>query len=264
MVKGDTAEQAAVLYKTELERTFGAMYSDIDPLSHLQQELSDHGPLIPSSKVNKNNEVVTAAPRANLSLAPLDEPEQRIYSSEQSKLILEQLSEELVSARRGDCEKDTSLKQIIPYVMLKHKDDYFAYKRLSGSGEKRLVDSISIGVGGHMNYRSDDRDHAGLLEVIAQESLRELNEELIIGQDVKVDIKWDDMKILNDDKEDVGKVHIGVILFAELSSDDVQVRETDSLEGSFVSKEWLSENRDKLESWSRMYIDSLDLAETSV
>lgn len=256
MITATNLEDASTSYKKELTSKFGGLYDDVDPTKHLVDVLHDYAPVAPEQKKLKDHEVVTAFPRKNLPLPSIETAEKRLYDKDASLDILRKASQEMVSLRRGDCEKDPSFKQLIPYVILKHEDRYFAYKRLSGSGEQRLVDSVSIGVGGHMNFRSEDGSFDSLLKLVSNEALREINEELIIGKDVEVNIDPTNFRILNDDLNEVGQVHLGLILFVELTSDDVLVRETDSLEGEFVSKEWLIENIDKLESWSQIYVES--------
>jgi predicted NUDIX family phosphoesterase len=57
---------------------------------------------------------------------------------------------------RSVAEDDPSLKQIIPYVLVRRADTYLHYVRGKGSGEKRLVAKGSIGIGGHINHRDED------------------------------------------------------------------------------------------------------------
>ena len=52
---------------------------------------------------------------------------------------------------RDACETDDDLKQMIPYVIVRHGGKYLAYSRTSQSGEKRLVGKRSVGIGGHIN-----------------------------------------------------------------------------------------------------------------
>jgi len=57
---------------------------------------------------------------------------------------------------RSLAEDDPSLKQIIPYVLVRRGDTLLHYVRGKGSGEKRLVAKGSIGIGGHINHRDED------------------------------------------------------------------------------------------------------------
>lgn len=261
MVPAESLEQASAEYKQLLKANFGQLYEDVIPEEHLQQVLKGYAPEIPAVKYKKVDEVVTGVDRVMLGMIPLHEQQRKIFSQEDSETIIERASNCLDSQRRGVCETDPMFKQIIPYVIVKHGERFFVYKRLSGSGEKRLVDSYSIGVGGHMNFRPQDGDVDELKRVIIEEATRELNEELVFGPDVELTIDPTKMLVLNDDQAEVGKVHLGILLFAEVSSDDVLVRETDSLEGGFVTMDQIIENFDSLEDWSKMYVESLQTVE---
>ena len=52
---------------------------------------------------------------------------------------------------RPRAETDRSLKQIIPYLVLRDGDRIFLMKRTSAGGDARLHDLYSVGVGGHLN-----------------------------------------------------------------------------------------------------------------
>ena len=52
---------------------------------------------------------------------------------------------------RQAAEIDPSLKQIIPYLVLRDGDCIFLMKRTRAGGDARLHDLYSIGVGGHLN-----------------------------------------------------------------------------------------------------------------
>jgi hypothetical protein len=49
---------------------------------------------------------------------------------------------------RSRAEDDPSFKQLIPYVVLKYRDQVFHYTRGQGGGEKRLRALRSVGIGG--------------------------------------------------------------------------------------------------------------------
>lgn len=255
MLPASTLEEAASSFHSMMSEAFNGLYDDIDPTDCLQSVLLNHGSLPRPVPINKNDEVVTCVLREDiLTLPAIEEAHVGIFSGEEAGLMLMDLSKELYSIRRGDCEQDTEYKQIIPYVVLRHENKYFAYKRLSGSGEQRLVNHISIGVGGHMNLRPSDDNFGDFMEVLMTEATRELEEELIIGDDVSVYFDRENFHILNDDLNEVGRVHIGVVMVVDLNSDNIRVRETDSLEGGFVTEEYLLENEDKLESWTSIYL----------
>ena len=98
--------------------------------------------------------------------------------------ILAGLTARVHLARRGDVEEDPSLLQPIPYIVLMRDGDVgpevFTYTRLTGGGESRLHGKVSVGVGGHMNRLFD---HLGLMNMVAEEAGRELEEELVSLRD---------------------------------------------------------------------------------
>src|SRR2546428_14013134 len=52
---------------------------------------------------------------------------------------------------RASMEEDPSFKQIIPYVIVRHRGRLFLVQRSTEGGETRLHGKYSIGVGGHIN-----------------------------------------------------------------------------------------------------------------
>lgn len=52
---------------------------------------------------------------------------------------------------RAQVENDPDFKQLIPYVLIKRGNAWLHYIRGQTSGEKRLVNRGSIGIGGHIN-----------------------------------------------------------------------------------------------------------------
>lgn len=156
--------------------------------------------------------------------------------------------------RRGDAEQDTTMKQPIPSVIIKRGDEVFVYKRLSAGGEARLHDQLSLTVGGHMNRINDVRDWTFNLEVNMH---RELEEE------VEITGLYDSPKLIgliNDDSNDVGEVHIGILYLLEISSHaDVVVRETDTLEGCWIRTKDLNKAGlfEAFETWSQLATEVL-------
>ena len=159
--------------------------------------------------------------------------------------------------RRGDAEENPDYKQPIPYAVIKRSNQYYGYTRLQGGGETRLHGLISLGIGGHMN---DIPNTKGFGEVLLENLKRELEEEVNItstnGQDVSQTL--DIIGLINDDENEVGKVHIGILAFIELSENaEVTVRETEQLKGKWFTVEELKENYERLESWSKFVVDAL-------
>ncbi len=166
---------------------------------------------------------------------------------------------------RRHAELDSSLKQVIPYCVMLRGDEIFLMRRLAAGGEARLHGKRSVGVGGHINpvdERSDGgadgADREGPADdVIAEGLRREIAEELYVEGDWRAR----PVGLLNDDSTDVGSVHVGLVAIVSASG-EVSVRETDVLEGAFVSiaalRQMLADERDTFETWSALVLDQLD------
>ena len=63
--------------------------------------------------------------------------------------------------------------------------------------------------------------------------------------------------MLNDDTNEVGRVHLGVVHVFRLAEPNVKKREQMITELAFLSREELNTRRDSLESWSQLCLDSL-------
>jgi predicted NUDIX family phosphoesterase len=155
---------------------------------------------------------------------------------------------------RAPAETDPSLKQIIPYVLLVHGDRVLHYVRGKKAGEQRLVAKGSIGIGGHMN------DHDEGLFALDREAYeaavqREVGEELRLGARYTNHV----VALLNDDSNDVGKVHLGVVHVFRLESDDVQKGEAMITDLQFLDRAQLAQRHEAMESWSQICFDHLDV-----
>ena len=136
--------------------------------------------------------------------------------------------------RRGDVETDPSFQQIIPYIVFNYQDKYFLYKYLPKAGEKRLVDTYQLGVGGHINPEDGD-ENKDILEV---GMMREWSEE--------VDFKGNFLSkklvgILNDDSAPVEQVHLGLVYNFEGDSPEISIKETETMRGELVDKKDIGE-----------------------
>lgn len=150
--------------------------------------------------------------------------------------------------RRGDMEEDPSFKQLISYCIIRNEDETLVYKRLEGGGETRLHGLLSIGVGGHMNDIESEGDIDGKLRVNAA---RELEEEVGLSTD---DVKNIEIHgLINDDGNDVGKVHIGLVLKIDVEKDKVINNEEDTIALEWVKNDIL-ETMSPYESWSELII----------
>jgi predicted NUDIX family phosphoesterase len=169
------------------------------------------------------------------------------------KSITENIARTYSVMRRGDAEENTNYKQPIPYMAIKRGNQVFSYKRLTGGGETRLHNQISLGVGGHLN-NVEGLDFYG---VLADGLQRELEEELFIN---KEKLALTTVGLINDDENEVGKVHIGMLVIGDLpENEEVSVRETYQLLGEWINIEDLHkpEVYENLETWSQFVVDVL-------
>ena len=153
---------------------------------------------------------------------------------------------------RPDAETDPTHKQIIPYSIFHHKGRYLAYTRGGKSGEKRLVSKRSIGIGGHINPH-DERENSLASTTYFNGVEREIDEELRIAGTHTQRV----IGLINDDSNEVGQVHLGVVHLFELESDEVESNEDAIQDIQFWTIEELLQNKDELETWSNICVDHL-------
>jgi len=151
---------------------------------------------------------------------------------------------------RSLAETDPSLKQIIPYVLVRRGDALLHYVRGKGSGEKRLVALGSIGIGGHINHRDEGLFGTGL-DFYEEAVQRELHEELLIDADLTTRV----VALINDDSTPVGQVHFGVVHVCALGDQHVSRGEPCITELQFLTLERLRARRDAMETWSQFALD---------
>ena len=156
-------------------------------------------------------------------------------------------------APRSAAETDPTLKQIIPYTLLVHEGRVLHYVRGKKAGEQRLVAKGSMGIGGHIN---DHDEGLFAMDRAAYEAAvrREVGEELRVGASYSDHV----VALLNDDSNEVGKVHLGVVHVFHLSSANVQKGEAMITELQFLDRAGLAAQRDRMESWSQICFDHLD------
>ncbi len=175
---------------------------------------------------------------------------------------------------RNIVETDESVRQVIPYVVvMNRKLELFTYKRLAG--DSRLVEKYSIGVGGHANFvgmwqlrRPESLEYETETDKCLKiEAARELEEELGIGRMPGQSFPWDSEDflagpygIIRLSNNPVNRVHLGLVYLLTVNF-DVKVRETESLEGSFMRPEDLGKSPvyDKLEDWSKEALEILSV-----
>jgi predicted NUDIX family phosphoesterase len=155
---------------------------------------------------------------------------------------------------RAQVEKDPSLKQLIPYVLMAHAGRYLSYVRGKRAGETRLVGNRSIGIGGHINPTDDlplfNDNFRGTYEAAVA---REVAEEV----DIQTPHADRIVALLNDDSNEVGQVHLGVVHLWTLQAPEVNRREQMITQMAFLTPHELSGLRETMETWSRICLDNL-------
>lgn len=147
---------------------------------------------------------------------------------------------------RSSMELDANYKQIIPYMIFTYADRYFMMQRTAITSEQRLKNKYSLGIGGHV--RQQDVIGNDLM-VWAQ---REFYEEIAYNGSMKVT----PLGVLNDDSNEVGRVHLGLVLLLEGDSADIAVK-SELKSGQLLTLSECKAYYDHLESWSTYVVDML-------
>jgi predicted NUDIX family phosphoesterase len=151
--------------------------------------------------------------------------------------------------KRKVAESNPAYKQLIPYALLQFKDTIFVYRRGKLLAEKRLHGNFSLGVGGHISVTDP-----GLFGTTYEDGLkREINEEVNIESRYTQRI----VALLNDDSNDVGKVHFGIVHVLALEKPLVKPREKSINETRFLNMSELQKDIDKFENWSKICIQHI-------
>ncbi len=157
---------------------------------------------------------------------------------------------------RAEMETDPSFKQLIPYVIFRHRDaqgreTVFQYTRGKGQGEGRLHSKRSVGIGGHIS--ADDATSTSAANPYEEGLRRELAEEVII------DTSYSErcVGLINDDESEVGKVHLGVVHIFDVDEPAIQPRESELIECGFRAIDEVLADLTGFESWSKICLEAL-------
>ena len=151
--------------------------------------------------------------------------------------------------RRAQAEEDPAFKQIIPYVVLRWRDQVFNYVRGKRAAETRLQALRSVGVGGHINPADTNLFDSPYRQAM----LREVNEE------VRLDTAYEErcLGLINDDRTPVGQVHLGIVHIFDLAEPRVQRREQGLTRAGFTPLAELLAARAAFETWSQFVLDEM-------
>ena len=172
----------------------------------------------------------------------------KVFITQEIDAICDFILENYTFAPRESAEYDRSLKQIIPYVVIRQEGRFFLMKRLKKQTEQRLHDQLSLGVGGHIN----PGEHMAAGESILEAGLyRELREEVFVEKIQSLRC----VGILNENNGGVSDFHMGVVYLLEAKG-AVFVRETGKMEGEFATLEEIQSKNADLETWSQVVLAS--------
>lgn len=147
---------------------------------------------------------------------------------------------------RESAEQNFEFKQVIPYVLVRHADFWLMSRRTKAQQETRLHDKCSLGQGGHINdldFVSNDPILTGLL--------RELREEFVLD----AEYGCSPVGLVNDDSNEVGKVHFGIVFEMRVKSLKLEVGEKSKHQAQWVPTSGLRLHYDAMENWSKIVTD---------
>jgi predicted NUDIX family phosphoesterase len=154
---------------------------------------------------------------------------------------------------RSAMEQDPSFKQLIPYVIFRHREPggatrVFQYTRGKGQGESRLHAKRSIGIGGHISA-----DDAASQSAYDEGMRRELAEEVLIDTPYRGQM----VGLINDDETEVGRVHLGVVHLLDVDRPAIQPRESEIIDAGFRPINDLLFDLSAFETWSQICLKAL-------
>ncbi|MCH2182201.1 MAG: phosphoesterase [Mariniblastus sp.] len=154
---------------------------------------------------------------------------------------------------RDKMEMDPSFKQLNPYCLFQYTDPQgavhlFRYTRGKGQGESRLHSKGSIGIGGHISSL-DATESSPYREGMR----RELEEEV----DIACEYSESCVGLLNDDENEVGKVHLGVVHLFECQQPNISARETEIANAGFQPVAEIMAELEYYETWSQICLQAL-------
>src|SRR3990172_42856 len=171
---------------------------------------------------------------------------------------------------RSVMETDPTYKQIIPYLVFEHNNTYFLMQRKSDASEARLRNKLTHGIGGHIRQEDMQPYYAPTSHEASKGSLseatkglekenslfawamREFHEEVDYAGNLSVK----PLGILNDDSDDVGKVHIGFVLLLTGDVPNITIK-SELKSGTLVPLSECIAQKECMESWSQFVVDFL-------
>ncbi len=159
-----------------------------------------------------------------------------------------------IHMKRGEAEKSTTHKHPIAYLLvISPSFKVFAYQRSQKGNESRLHNKFSWGTGGHIDIEDMMKDG----DPIQNSLLRELSEELTGAENPSLEL----IGYLNDDSDDVGKVHFGLLYIAKVKSEEIHFKDEEIKHGELKpinELEAICANPEYVvEGWSKIALEPL-------
>ena len=158
---------------------------------------------------------------------------------------------------RRDAEANPKFKQVIPYVLFVYEDRILSYLRGKRGSERRLHDLRSLGIGGHIAVEDNtlfatSSDPVGYYDAMRRE----------VSEEVQVTWQYEDapcVALINDDSNDVGRVHFGVVHLIRLSAPQVSKKEAFIAGASLIDIREAVAEVEHYETWSQLCLRHIDL-----
>lgn len=167
-----------------------------------------------------------------------------------SDMTLVEILKNGIFKSRDLIEMDERYKQIIPYAVIRCGELIYLFHRTTKQTEKRLHNLYSLGVGGHMNSWGKIID----ISYLKHELSRELREEVTLSTSCEIK-SLNLLGYINDDTNEVGKVHIGLLFEIKLNNPEIEIHEKDKMTGKWIPISNLLQYYPQMESWSKIYVD---------
>lgn len=196
----------------------------------------------------KHNELVMAVKRADLFADGIWNG----LKAENTAKYLKIISTKHQFLPRKEAEDDPRWKQIIPYMVFEVNGRIFLARRKASHTDLRLASNYSIGVGGHINKK----DIEGIKGIeggsVMAWARREFEEEVDYAGDYKTEL----LGILNHDANEVGMVHLGLVIKVTGTSDKISIRD-EHKSGELVEMAAAGRYYKQMETWSQIVYDFL-------
>lgn len=163
------------------------------------------------------------------------------FKTDNTKDILHTIEQHHQFQPRGIMETDPEYKQIIPYMIFTHDNQYFLMQRKATASDQRLKNKFSLGIGGHV--RKEDINNASF----EQWGAREFQEEITYPGSYTIKL----VGILNDESTPVGQVHMGLIFLLQGNKPEISIK-SELQSGSLVSLEKCKAHYEQMEKWSQI------------